>query len=115
MTRPKKVNGAASGWPIHGKDWSYCAAIALPCRPPGTVTFLRQHLASQYETEHYKFRQTGDEPRGSIRPLKDNFGRMKPSCIIIDDEPPARNGLNEDLIALGIFTVAGMAGDAEQA
>jgi DNA-binding LytR/AlgR family response regulator len=40
---------------------------------------------------------------------------MKPSCIIIDDEPPARNGLNEDLIALGIFTVAGMAGDAEQA
>lgn len=40
---------------------------------------------------------------------------MKPSCIIIDDEPPARNGLKEDLIALGIFTVAGMAGDAEQA
>jgi DNA-binding LytR/AlgR family response regulator len=40
---------------------------------------------------------------------------MKPSCIIIDDEPPARNGLKEDLMALGIFTVAGMAGDAEQA
>jgi DNA-binding LytR/AlgR family response regulator len=40
---------------------------------------------------------------------------MKPSCIIIDDEAPARNGLKEDLIALGIFTVAGMAGDAEQA
>jgi DNA-binding LytR/AlgR family response regulator len=40
---------------------------------------------------------------------------MKPSCIIIDDEPPARNGLKEDLAALGIFTVAGMAGDAEQA
>ena len=40
---------------------------------------------------------------------------MKPSCIIIDDEPPARNGLKEDLVALGIFTVAGMAGDAEQA
>jgi two-component system LytT family response regulator len=40
---------------------------------------------------------------------------MKPSCIIIDDEPPARNGLKEDLVALGLFTVAGMAGDAEQA
>jgi DNA-binding LytR/AlgR family response regulator len=40
---------------------------------------------------------------------------MKPSCIIIDDEPPARNGLKEDLVALGMFTVAGMAGDAEQA
>jgi DNA-binding LytR/AlgR family response regulator len=40
---------------------------------------------------------------------------MKPSCIIIDDEPPARNGLKEDLLALGMFTVAGMAGDAEQA
>lgn len=40
---------------------------------------------------------------------------MKPSCIIIDDEPPARNGLKEDLVALGIFTVVGMAGDAEQA
>jgi two-component system, LytTR family, response regulator len=40
---------------------------------------------------------------------------MKPSCIIIDDEPPARNGLKEELIALGMFTVAGMAGDAEQA
>jgi DNA-binding LytR/AlgR family response regulator len=40
---------------------------------------------------------------------------MKPSCIIIDDEPPARNGLKEDLVALGMFTVAGMAGDAQQA
>ena len=40
---------------------------------------------------------------------------MKPSCIIIDDEPPARNGLKEDLAALGMFTIAGMAGDAEQA
>ena len=40
---------------------------------------------------------------------------MKPSCIIVDDEPPARNGLKDDLVALGIFTVAGMAGDAEQA
>jgi DNA-binding LytR/AlgR family response regulator len=40
---------------------------------------------------------------------------MKPTCIIIDDEPPARNGLKEDLMALGIFTVAGMAEDAEQA
>jgi DNA-binding LytR/AlgR family response regulator len=40
---------------------------------------------------------------------------MTPSCIIIDDEPPARNGLKEDLISLGIFTVVGMAGDAEQA
>ena len=40
---------------------------------------------------------------------------MKPSCIIVDDEPPARNGLMEDLVALGMFTVAGMAGDAEQA
>jgi DNA-binding LytR/AlgR family response regulator len=40
---------------------------------------------------------------------------MKPSCIIIDDEPPARNGLKDDLVALGLFTVAGMAGDAEQA
>jgi two-component system LytT family response regulator len=40
---------------------------------------------------------------------------MTPSCIIIDDEPPARNGLKEDLQALGIFTVAGMAGSAEQA
>lgn len=40
---------------------------------------------------------------------------MKPSCIIIDDEQPARNGLREDLVALGIFTVAGMAGNAEQA
>jgi len=40
---------------------------------------------------------------------------MKPSCIIIDDEPPARHGLKEDLVALGIFTVAGMAGSAEQA
>ena len=40
---------------------------------------------------------------------------MKPSCLIIDDEPPARNGLKEDLVALGMFTVAGMAGDAEQA
>jgi DNA-binding LytR/AlgR family response regulator len=33
----------------------------------------------------------------------------------VDDEPPARNGLKEDLEALGIFTVAGMAGDADQA
>jgi DNA-binding LytR/AlgR family response regulator len=41
--------------------------------------------------------------------------RSKPSCIIIDDEPPARNGLKEDLLALGVFTVAGMAGDAVQA
>ena len=40
---------------------------------------------------------------------------MKPNCIIIDDEPPARNGLKEDLVALGMFTVTGMAGDAEQA
>jgi two-component system LytT family response regulator len=40
---------------------------------------------------------------------------MKPNCIIIDDEPPARNGLKEDLLALGIFTVAGMAGNAGQA
>ncbi len=40
---------------------------------------------------------------------------MKPSCIIIDDEQPARNGLKEDLLALGIFTVAGVAADAEQA
>jgi DNA-binding LytR/AlgR family response regulator len=40
---------------------------------------------------------------------------MKPGCIVIDDEPPARNGLKEDLMALGIFTVVGMAGDAEQA
>ena len=40
---------------------------------------------------------------------------MKPSCIIIDDEPPARNGLKEDLVALGMFTIAGMAGDADQA
>ena len=40
---------------------------------------------------------------------------MKPTCIIIDDEPLARNGLKEDLVALGMFTVAGMAGDAEQA
>ena len=40
---------------------------------------------------------------------------MKPNCIIIDDEPPARNGLKDDLEALGIFTIAGMAGDAEQA
>src|ERR1700722_9695100 len=40
---------------------------------------------------------------------------MKPSCIIIDDEPPARNGLKEDLEALGTFIVAGMAGDAAQA
>src|SRR5580693_3611537 len=40
---------------------------------------------------------------------------MKPTCIIIDDEPPARNGLKEDLEALGVFTVAGMAGSAEQA
>jgi DNA-binding LytR/AlgR family response regulator len=40
---------------------------------------------------------------------------MKPRCIIIDDEPPARNGLNEDLVALGMFAVAGMAGDAQQA
>jgi DNA-binding LytR/AlgR family response regulator len=40
---------------------------------------------------------------------------MKPTCIIIDDEPPARNGLKEDLVALGIFTVAGMAGSAVQA
>jgi DNA-binding LytR/AlgR family response regulator len=40
---------------------------------------------------------------------------MMPTCIIIDDEPPARNGLKEDLVALGMFTVAGMAGDAEQA
>jgi DNA-binding LytR/AlgR family response regulator len=40
---------------------------------------------------------------------------MKPNCIIIDDEPPARNGLKEDLMALGIFNVVGMAGDAEQA
>jgi DNA-binding LytR/AlgR family response regulator len=39
----------------------------------------------------------------------------KPSCIIIDDEQPARNGLKEDLEALGVFTVAGMAGSAEQA
>jgi DNA-binding LytR/AlgR family response regulator len=40
---------------------------------------------------------------------------MRPSCIIIDDEPPARNGLKEDLMAQGIFTVVGMAGYAEQA
>jgi DNA-binding LytR/AlgR family response regulator len=40
---------------------------------------------------------------------------MMPNCIIIDDEPPARNGLKEDLAALGMFTVVGMAGDAEQA
>jgi DNA-binding LytR/AlgR family response regulator len=40
---------------------------------------------------------------------------MNPTCVIIDDEPPARNGLKEDLVALGIFTVAGMAGSAEQA
>jgi len=40
---------------------------------------------------------------------------MKPTCIIIDDEPLARNGLKEDVEALGMFTVAGMAGDAEQA
>jgi len=40
---------------------------------------------------------------------------MKPSCIIIDDEPLARIGLKEDLLALGMFAVAGMAGDAEQA
>lgn len=40
---------------------------------------------------------------------------MKPSCMIIDDEPPARIGLREDLEALGMFTLVGMAGDAEQA
>jgi two-component system, LytTR family, response regulator len=40
---------------------------------------------------------------------------MQPTCIIIDDEPPARNGLKEDLEALGVFKVAGMAGSAEQA
>jgi len=40
---------------------------------------------------------------------------MQPTCIIIDDEPPARNGLKEDLEALGVFTVAGMAGSSEQA
>ena len=40
---------------------------------------------------------------------------MKPSCIIIDDEQPARNGLKEDLLALGVFTVAGVAADAIQA
>ena len=40
---------------------------------------------------------------------------MKPSCIIIDDEPPARNGLKEDVEALGTIIVAGIAGDAEQA
>jgi DNA-binding LytR/AlgR family response regulator len=41
--------------------------------------------------------------------------KSKPSCLIIDDEPPARNGLKVDVEALGIFTVAGMAGDAVQA
>ena len=40
---------------------------------------------------------------------------MKPGCIIIDDEPLARNGLREDLSALGMFTILGMTGDEEQA
>jgi DNA-binding LytR/AlgR family response regulator len=40
---------------------------------------------------------------------------MMPNCIIIDDEPPARNGLKEELLSLNIFSVSGMAGDAEQA
>jgi two-component system, LytTR family, response regulator len=40
---------------------------------------------------------------------------MKPTCFIIDDEPIAAQGLAEDLHALDLFTVEGIAGDAPTA
>jgi DNA-binding LytR/AlgR family response regulator len=40
---------------------------------------------------------------------------MKPTCLIIDDEPIAAQGLAEDLRALDLFTVEGIATDATTA
>lgn len=40
---------------------------------------------------------------------------MKPTCFIIDDEPIAAQGLAEDLHALDLFTVEGIARDAATA
>ena len=40
---------------------------------------------------------------------------MKPTCLIIDDEPVAAQGLAEDLRALDLFTIMGIAHNAEQA
>ncbi|HXB07847.1 MAG TPA: LytTR family DNA-binding domain-containing protein [Puia sp.] len=40
---------------------------------------------------------------------------MKPSCLIIDDEPMARKGLAEDLRALDLIDVKGMAANAAEA
>jgi len=40
---------------------------------------------------------------------------MKPSCLIIDDEPIARKGLTEDLLALGLIDVRGSAAGAAEA
>ncbi|HLZ85995.1 MAG TPA: LytTR family DNA-binding domain-containing protein, partial [Puia sp.] len=39
----------------------------------------------------------------------------RPSCLIVDDEPVARRGLAEDLAAMGLVSVEGMAADAIQA
>lgn len=40
---------------------------------------------------------------------------MKPSCLIIDDEPLARKGLAEDLMSLGLLDVNGSAASAAEA
>jgi DNA-binding LytR/AlgR family response regulator len=40
---------------------------------------------------------------------------MKPTCLIIDDEPIAAQGLAEDLRALDLFTLQGIANDAATA
>jgi two-component system, LytTR family, response regulator len=40
---------------------------------------------------------------------------MKPTCLIIDDEPVAAQGLAEDLNTLDVFTISGIAHSAEQA
>ena len=40
---------------------------------------------------------------------------MKPSCLIVDDEPLARKGLAEDLDSIGLVTVKGMASSTREA
>jgi len=40
---------------------------------------------------------------------------MKPTCLIIDDEPLARNGLAEDLTSLGLIEVSGTAASTAEA
>lgn len=40
---------------------------------------------------------------------------MKPTCLIIDDEPVAAAGLAEDLKAIDMFTIEGLASSASQA